>query len=125
MFTKLFNYLRDLKKKPKKTRESLYSLVMLILVPLIIFFLLISIKGSIGKALANPGEQISLGDRLIEVLKGFFGKVQQGLVLIFQGGRDFFSSEKFYNFFRLILGKPKIQIMEPGEEINLPVPQES
>ncbi len=120
MFTNFFNYLKGLRKKPKKTREAVFFWTMLVVVPLIIFFLIISVRGNIEKAVVNPGGQVSLGEKVFEAIRSFFDKVSQGLSLILRSVSDFFQSERFQDFLRSVFGKPRIEVLEPGQEINLP-----
>ena len=120
MFTKVFNYLKDLRKQPKKTREAVFFWVMFAVVPLIVFFLAVSVKLNIEKAVVNPGQEPSFGEKIFEIVGGFFSKVWQGLSLIFQSVSEFFQSEKFRDFLRSVFGKPRIEVLSPGQEINLP-----
>ncbi len=120
MFTKAFNYLKGLRKKPKKTREAVFFWTMLIVVPLIVFFLAISVRSGIERAVVNPGEQVSFGEKVFEIVGSFFDKVWQGLSLVFRSVSEFFKSERFQDFFWSIFGKPRIEVLEPGQEINLP-----
>jgi len=120
MFKKAFQYLKDLRKKPKKTRQAFYFWSMLIVIPLIIFLLAVSMRINIQESLASPGQQQTFGEKAFEVVRSFFDKVRQGLSLIFRSVSDFFQSERFRDFLRSFFGKPRIEVLEPGQEINLP-----
>ena len=117
---KVFEYLKNLRKRPKKTREAVFFWTMFVVVPLIIFFLAVSMKSNIEKTVINPGEQVNFGEKVFEIVEGFFAKVWQGLSLVFQSVSEFFQSEKFRGFLRSVFGKPRIEVLEPGQEIDLP-----
>lgn len=119
---KIFEFLKELRKKPQKTRRAIFFWIMIILVPLIVFFLLVSMKSGFEKAVVNPEARPSFGEKFLEIAGNFFAKVWQGVKLVFRGFSDFFRAEKLREFSRSLFGKPRIEVLESGPEINLPPP---
>ncbi|KKS08398.1 MAG: hypothetical protein A2418_01855 [Candidatus Brennerbacteria bacterium RIFOXYC1_FULL_41_11] len=121
MFYKFFDYLKDLKKGSKKTRRAFYIWTILAVVPLVAFLFVFSMKSGVRNALSSPESGLTLGEQATSVFKDFFGDVWQGAGLIFKNTSEFFRSEKFLNMLRSVFGGPKIEVLEPGPEINLPI----
>ncbi|MEW5805456.1 MAG: hypothetical protein AB1721_01895 [Patescibacteria group bacterium] len=116
--------LKELKKKPKSVKQNLSFLILVLIVPIIIFFWFIGLKSNLERV-SLSGEQEFFGEKIIELIKLFFSYVSQGFVLLYSRLTELISRVDWLSFLknlgRLILGKPRVEFLEPGQPIDLPI----
>lgn len=126
--TRLIEFLRDLKKKPKKQRQQISYLIIAIGTPAVILLWLLLFLGTLQQISLDSTNLVTretLGPRAIRFVKEFMGNVVQGFGNLFAWARtqvqEFYLDQKFESLWYKIQGRPEPRKTEQESPVPLPV----
>lgn len=117
---KLREKIKLLRKKSKAEKQRLSTLLFLVIIPLIVFFWLVSLRSSLERV--SLGKEVEpFGEKLIKLMKQIGAIVNQGATLLFSRLTQIDWRKIFTSLGQLLLGKPRVEFLEPGQPVELPI----